>query len=119
MADIWEIMERMQGNIAAEIRVMLGEAQYPESLFTEEQRQRRIAALKQCALEATDDVTRHDAWMQMHRDGGWVYGETFDPEKKTHPNMLPWAQLPPSTRSKARIFSIVAKTALELEDAVK
>ncbi len=107
-------MEAMQGQIAAEIRVMLGEAQLAQSMFDDEQRARRIKAMQECAVRSTSDAERHESWMKMYVDSGWVYGEQFDPAKKTHPNLMPWDQLPATTRSKARIFDIVAKAALEL-----
>jgi hypothetical protein len=114
-SEIWKIMERMQGEIAAEIRVMLGEGPYDAAIFDEEQRNRRIRAMQECAANATSDATRHESWMQMHVDAGWTYGEEFDPANKRHPNLLPWDELPPSTRSKARIFAIVSKAASEIE----
>lgn len=115
---IWAALEKMQGNIAAEIRVMLGEAALAQSLFDDAGRQRRIEAMKKCAAKSTSDIERHDSWIKMHVESGWVYGEQFDPAKKTHPNILPWSQLPATVKSKARIFDIVSKTALELQDAL-
>lgn len=112
---IWELMERMQGDIAAEIRVMLDESAYSQAMFDDTQRDRRIMAMKKCAVESTSDTDRHDSWMKMHIDDGWVYGENFDPAAKTHPNLKPWGELPPSVKSKARIFDIVAKAAGALE----
>lgn len=111
---IWQLMEKMQADIAAEIRVMLGEAPYAQALFDEAQRKRRIEAMQKCAAESTSDVERHDAWIRMHLESGWVYGEVFDPEKKTHPNLLPWENLPRTAKTKARIFDIVSKTAASL-----
>jgi hypothetical protein len=112
---VWAVLERMQGKIAAEIRVMLGEAPIASSNFTPADHQRRIEAMQKCALEGTSDTARHDAWVKMHQDSGWVYGEVFDSEKKTHPNLLPWDQLPAAMQSKARIFDIVSKAGLELD----
>ena len=111
---VWEIMEGMQGQIAAEIRVMLGEAAYAQAMFDDEQRKRRIAAMQECAAKSTTDAERHESWMKMHIEAGWIYGPEFDPAKKEHPNLRPWDDLPASTRSKARIFDIVSKTALTL-----
>lgn len=111
---IWEAAERLQGQIAAEIRVMLCEAPYAQEIFDDAQRQRRITALQDCALHATSDAERHLSWVKMHEESGWVYGPQFDPEKKTHPNLLPWEQLPITTRSKARIFAMVANAAQSL-----
>lgn len=112
---LWRAFEAMQGKIAAEIRVMLGEGPYEASLFDEAQVQRRITAMKECAAKSTSDEERHDSWTQMHRDLGWVYGPTFDPGAKTHPNLVAWEDLPAAVKSKARIFDIVAKACLTLE----
>jgi len=111
---IWEAMESMQGQIAAEIRVMLGEAPIASSNFTPVDRKRRITAMRECAARSTSDAERHESWMKMHLESGWTFGTEFDSEKKIHPNLLPWDQLPAATRSKARIFDIVAKAAAGL-----
>ena len=116
---IWEIMERMQGAIAAEIRMMLGEGPYSDAIFDAEQRRRRIEAMQKCAAQSTSDADRHESWMKMHLDAGWVHGPEFDPAKKTHQNLMPWDDLPATTRSKARIFDIVAKAAAELDSNIR
>lgn len=115
MDTIWAILEEMQGQIAREVRVLLGEEQLDQKLFDQEQKNRRIVALKKCAAESTSDADRHVSWMKMHEEMGWVFGEKFDPVAKTHPNILPWGQLPESTRSKAKIFDIVAKAGASIE----
>lgn len=114
MDKVWREVERAQGKIAGKLRELLGETAYDERIFTAEERQRRIDALKQCAAENTSDESRHAAWCKMHTDNGWVFGEKFDPQAKTHPNLLPWEQLPHSTRVKAAIFAIMAELAAEL-----
>ena len=113
--EAWRLMEQMQGLIAAEIRVMLGEAPIASSNFTAEDRQRRIKAMKECAARSTSDQERHDSWMKMHVDSGWVYGPEFNSELKTHPNLMPWNDLPAAVKSKARIFDIVAKHGASIE----
>lgn len=115
MEKLWEIFESMQGQIAAEIRVMLGESPYAQQIFDDAQRARRIEAMKKCAAESTSDVERHESWMAMHCEQGWTWGPEFDPAKKLHPNMLPWDDLPASVKSKAKIFDIVAKAARQIE----
>jgi len=37
-------------------------------------------------------------------DSGWVYGEVKDVEKKTHPCIVPYEQLPVEQQSKDYIF---------------
>lgn len=117
MRSIWFILEKMQGEIAREIRVLLGEESLDQKLFTIVQRERRVDALMKCDADPTnDDESRHLSWMKMHEDLGWVYGEKFDPVAKTHPNMLPWDQLDSTTRSKARIFALVARAGAEIAE---
>lgn len=110
-AAVWGLFERMQGEIAHEIRILLGESQYHQRIFTAAEAARRVEALQLCAAEQTTDADRHTAWMQMHVDQGWVWGPEFDPARKQHPNLMPWDDLPASTRSKARIFDICARYA--------
>jgi len=49
----------------------------------------------------------HNSWMLEKQEDGWVYGEVKDPEKKTHPGMLPYNKLPQEQRSKDYIFKAV------------
>jgi c-di-GMP-binding flagellar brake protein YcgR len=109
--EIWATFERMQGEIAREIRVMLGEGQYDQRIFTAEERARRVEAMKLCAAQSTTDAERHESWMQMHIDQGWTWGPEFRPDIKQHPNLQPWDELPASTRTKAQIFDICARYA--------
>ena len=112
--DIWQAFERMQGEIAREIRVLLGEEQYDQRIFTYAERARRVEAMRKCAAERTTDSERHEAWCAMHREQGWVHGPAFRPDLKQHPNLLPWNELSASTRSKAQIFAICSRYAAEL-----
>jgi len=108
---IFSAVESMQAEIAREVRVLLGEEQYDQRIFSAADKQRRIEALQKCAAEQTSDAERHESWMRMHFEQGWKYGPELKPAEKEHPNLLPWEQLPASTRSKARIFDICAKYA--------
>jgi hypothetical protein len=115
MKHVWKILERMQGDIACEIRQLLGETVISREVFNDEQRARRIEAMKQCAADDTTEEERHESWMRLHREAGWQWGPEFDAVRKLHPNMLPWNQLPEESRYKARIFCIVSKAARDLE----
>ena len=42
----------------------------------------------------------HDRWMQNRRDHGWRYGKTRDNERKIHPLLVPWDELPQEERQK-------------------
>jgi len=47
----------------------------------------------------------HDEWMKERLADGWTYGAEKDLEKKTHPCLLPYENLPESQRAKDVIFS--------------
>lgn len=108
---VWSLFERMQGEIAREIRNMLGEPPYDQKLFDEAQRQRRVESLKTVAADPRGEVERHESWMAQHLAAGWTQGPEFNPALKQHTNLVPFDQLPEATKSKVRIFDIVAKYA--------
>lgn len=49
----------------------------------------------------------HESWMQVKVADGWTYGEEKDAEKKTHPCMVPYDQLPVEQKLKDCIFRAV------------
>lgn len=58
--------------------------------------------LKQVARQAVIGIAEHDynaqqsheAWVTAKRAAGWAYGQQKDVDKKLHPCMVEWAQLP-------------------------
>jgi hypothetical protein len=60
----------------------------------------------------------HQGWMAQKEAEGWVFGEVKDPEKKTHPCMVPYDQLPESQRAKDSIFiNVVRQTKAAIDAA--
>ena len=51
-----------------------------------------------------DDSASHDAWLAEKDADGWVYGDVKDPEKKTHPCMVPFEDLPKVQQLKDALF---------------
>lgn len=49
----------------------------------------------------------HEGWLAHKTRDGWVYGAVKDPERKTHPCMVPYDELPEAQRQKDEIFVIV------------
>jgi hypothetical protein len=49
----------------------------------------------------------HNSWMKEKIENGWVWGEVKDSEKKTHPCIVPYDQLPQEQRSKDYIFKAI------------
>lgn len=50
----------------------------------------------------------HESWMAAKLKDGWVYGTSKDNELKTHPNLVPFKELPASQQAKDSIFREVA-----------
>jgi hypothetical protein len=46
----------------------------------------------------------HDRWMESKLREGWTYGPIKDPEKKQHPDLLPFDSLPKDQQAKDHIF---------------
>lgn len=55
----------------------------------------------------------HENWCAVKRGAGWIYGETKDAEKKTHPCLVPYDDLPPAQRAKDSIFVAIVRSLAE------
>lgn len=55
----------------------------------------------------------HESWLAQKAADGWVYGETKDPEAKTHPCMVAFDQLPREQQAKDFIFRGIVHAFLE------
>lgn len=53
----------------------------------------------------------HENWLRHKQADGWVYGETKDPDAKTHPCMVPFEQLPVEQKVKDHLFTAIVHTA--------
>ena len=49
----------------------------------------------------------HENWMAQKIADGWTYGPEKNPEKKEHPCMVPFADLPPEQQAKDFIFRAI------------
>lgn len=59
------------------------------------------------SCRANKDITpeeSHINWMGHKLQNGWVYGESKDEEKKIHPNLVPYRDLPVQQKAKYSIF---------------
>lgn len=54
----------------------------------------------------------HQAWLDYKLADGWSFGNTKDDVAKTHPNLVPFAQLHVHERAKDAIFTAICKTML-------
>ena len=51
----------------------------------------------------------HDSWLAQKEREGWKYGRVKNPEKKEHPCMVPYDQLPPEQQAKDRLFVAIVR----------
>ena len=51
----------------------------------------------------------HELWALRMRADGWVWGEVKDQDRKTHPTLLPFADLPVEQQLKDRLFIAIVR----------
>lgn len=51
----------------------------------------------------------HENWMKEKQENGWIYGPVKDPEKKEHPCMVPYDQLPEEQKVKDLLFITIIR----------
>jgi hypothetical protein len=52
----------------------------------------------------------HNNWMSEKKADGWVYGEVKDPEKKEHPCLVEYEELPKDQQAKDSLFIAVVRS---------
>ena len=60
----------------------------------------------------------HENWMRMKNIQGWVYGAINDFENKTHPDLVPFDQLPEIEKRKDAADIIAHRLGIELWDSI-
>lgn len=53
---------------------------------------------------AEPNSAQHEAWMESKAKDGWKYGAVKDAAAKTHPCMVPYAELPEEQKAKDALF---------------
>jgi hypothetical protein len=67
---------------------------------------------RQCGPQRSNSPEElHGSWMQAYFAMGWTYGETYDREKKIHPDLVPYAQLGQLERDKDAVFVALCEIA--------
>lgn len=59
------------------------------------------------AIDGATPEQLHESWCEFKTNDGWVYGEVKDAEAKTHPCLVPYAELPPEQRLKDHVFKAI------------
>ena len=72
------------------------------------------------ALEGATPRQMHENWVNFKVDQGWTYGRVKDMEKKEHPCLVPYDDLPPEQQRKDKLFlSIVNAMKVKPEDTTE
>ena len=67
---------------------------------------------RQCGEQKSNSPEElHGSWMQAYFAMGWVYGEEYDPVKKIHPDLVPYAELGQLERDKDAVFVALCEIA--------
>ena len=60
----------------------------------------------------------HEAWSEAKEADGWVYGPVKDSDAKTHPNLVPYHELPESEQAKDRLFIGIVRALADAPDTM-
>ena len=61
------------------------------------------------ALDGATPEMSHLSWLAEKERTGWVFGPVKDQDKKQHPCMVPYAELPPEQRAKDKLYLSVVR----------
>ena len=67
------------------------------------------------ALEGASHEQMHQSWLDEKEATGWTYGLVKDEEAKTHPQMVPYSDLPDEQKRKDRLFSTIVRHMIPVE----
>ena len=59
--------------------------------------------------ETASQSAAHESWLAEKVANGWVYGPVKDAEKKTHPCIVPYSELPDWQQKKDALFVAIVK----------
>ena len=77
------------------------------------QRDSAVEGVEKALAGATPEEL-HESWCEFKRNDGWVYGEVKDADAKTHPCLVPYAELPADQRVKDALFQSVVQILADL-----
>jgi hypothetical protein len=69
---------------------------------------------RQCSEQRSKSPEElHGSWMQSYFTMGWTYGEVYDREKKTHPDLVPYNMLGQLEQDKDAVFVALCEIAMQ------
>ena len=73
---------------------------------------------RQCGDQRSRSAAElHGSWMQSYFAMGWVYGDIYNRESKTHPDLVPYADLGRLERDKDAVFVALCEIARQWIEA--
>ncbi len=67
---------------------------------------------RQCGPDrSTSPEELHESWVRAYIKMGWMWGEVYDPERKFHPDMVPYVDLGQLERDKDGVFVMLCEIA--------
>tara|TARA_R100001132_G_scaffold26725_2_gene29144 strand:+ start:203 stop:751 length:549 start_codon:yes stop_codon:yes gene_type:complete len=84
-------------------------SQVPWEEAPEWQRESAIDGVRKTTKKTTPGDS-HRSWLELKEKEGWTYGETKDPDNKTHPCMVPFEELPSEQQTKDYLFLSVVQS---------
>ncbi|MFD6638317.1 RyR domain-containing protein [Micromonospora chalcea] len=70
------------------------------------QRASAVDGVRQAQAGAVPEAL-HEAWCEFKRAEGWTYGPEKDADARTHPCLVPYADLPQAERRKDAVFAAI------------
>ena len=72
----------------------------------------RVVIAKQCSEDRKHSPEElHNDWMEAYVKMGWVYGPVRNLKKKTHPDLVPYAELQQQEQDKDAVFIALCEIA--------
>lgn len=84
-------------------------SQPPWDQAPEWQRTSSVNGVSGVIVDGNGPKESHESWLAEKQASGWVYGVAKDPDKKTHPCMVPYGDLPDAQKRKDHIYVTVVK----------
>ncbi len=63
----------------------------------------------QAALAGATSEELHESWCAFKRADGWSHGAVKDAGARTHPCLVPYAELPPAQQAKDALFGAIVR----------
>ena len=101
---------------AARLAAMASKAPIVPAIWNEREEdfKRQFLAVieRQCGEKRSKSPEElHGSWVQSYLTMGWIYGEVYDREKHTHPDLVPYALLGQLERDKDAVFIALCEIA--------